>query len=353
MAFKDIMHERTKIGFLNISNGLLNTDAMGRHITDWMPDANEADETQARHEFNYSNHLSVSNAMGSHGLDLLSQMIAAGGGNGTSIANEAATLKAAIFEHMWDPVNNTFCDGICNEVNHNSLLMTNMYFLAFGFTQLQGQDALVKAWNIVSNWGLEQIGDYGAFWYQMALTSSYYGSYYPSLDDGTAILTALTKCDTYSWCSGLRDDNLTMTRESWHDGTYSHGWGTSALVGVTWGIMGIHELAPGFSSFIVQPKLGSLKNFNGTMPSIRGFITVSSSPGEVNVSIPCNTHATLCAPRSSYDTREFSTVTHSLLLDEKEVQDAIVIGGHLCLPREVGCGAAGLPRRLRVIEKRM
>ena len=353
MAFKDIMHERTKISFLNTSNGLLNTDAMGSHITDWMPDANEADETQARHEFTYSNHLSVSNAMGSHGLDLLSQMITAGGGDGASIAMEASTLKSAIFEHMWDSVNNTFCDGICNEVNHNSLLMTNMYFLAFGFTQLQGQDALVKAWNIVSNWGLEQIGDYGAFWYQMALTSSYYGSYYPSVDDGTAILTALTKCDTYSWCSGLRDDNLTMTRESWHDGTYSHGWGTSALVGVTWGIMGIHELSPGFSNFIVQPKLGNLKNFNGTMPSIRGFITVSSTPGEVNVSVPCNTHATLCAPRSSYDMKEFSTVTHRLLLDEKEVQDAILIGGHLCLPREVGCGAAGLPRRLRVIEKRM
>jgi hypothetical protein len=37
------------------------------------------------------------------------------------------------------------------------------------------------------------------------------------IPDGTALLIALTKCDLSSWCSGLRDDNLTMTRESWHD----------------------------------------------------------------------------------------------------------------------------------------
>ena len=60
----------------------------------------------------------------------------------------------------------------------------------------------------------------GAFWYQMALASGYYAPFYDTPDDGTALYTALTKCDHYSWCSGIRDDNLTMTRESWHDGTY-------------------------------------------------------------------------------------------------------------------------------------
>jgi hypothetical protein len=58
-------------------------------------------------------------------------------------------------------------------------------------------------------------------------------------------------------CSGLRDDNLTMTRESWHDGTYSHGWGSSAIVGVSWGLMGVHELTAGWATFLVKPKLGA------------------------------------------------------------------------------------------------
>jgi hypothetical protein len=35
-----------------------------------------------------------------------------------------------------------------------------------------------SVWTTVSNWGLEQLGAYGAFWYQMALTSGYYSPYY-------------------------------------------------------------------------------------------------------------------------------------------------------------------------------
>jgi hypothetical protein len=35
LAFTDVMHERTQISFLNASNGVLNTDAMGSHIVDW------------------------------------------------------------------------------------------------------------------------------------------------------------------------------------------------------------------------------------------------------------------------------------------------------------------------------
>ena len=348
MSFQDIMHKRTQIGFLNSSNGLLNTDPMGRHITDWMSNANEADETQALHEFTYSNHLSVSNAMGARGLELLAEMITVGGGNATLISAEAAALRAAIVSNMWDSVNGTFCDGICSEVNHNSLLMTSMFLLNFGFPQAQGQDAVLKAWKLVTDWGLEEIGDYGAFWYQMAVASSYYnGAFYVTPDDGTAMVTALSKCDRYSWCSGLRDDNLTMTRESWHDGTYSHGWGTSALVGVSWGVMGVHQMSPSFSSFLVQPKLGPLKSINGTIPTIRGFISVSSTPGAVDVSVPCNSKATLCLPRSAYDDGLYSTATHTLILDENEVLDAVMLGDHLCMPREVSCGSAGEPRRLR------
>ena len=83
-----------------------------------------------------------------------------------------------------------------------------------------------SAFQMVADWGIEHIGDYGAFWFQAALGSSYYAlpSYYDTPDDGSAMLTALTKCDHYSWCSGIQEDNLTMTRESWHDGTYSHEW---------------------------------------------------------------------------------------------------------------------------------
>jgi len=190
----------------------------------------------ARGEFTASKHMSVTNMFAAHGLDLLSRMSAAGGrtANATQFAAESAALTANINKLMWNSTTQLFCDGICPEVNGNTRMMSSMFALAFGMVPAEAIDA---AWQVVADWGLEQIGDYGAFWYQMAIASSYYGGYYPTVDDGTAMVTALAKCDTYSWCSGLRDDNLTMTRESWHDGTYSHGWGSSAIVGVAWGIM--------------------------------------------------------------------------------------------------------------------
>ena len=60
----------------------------------------------------------------------------------------------------------------------------------------------------------------GAFWFMNAVAGGYYadatghGDTVYAFDDGSAIYTALTKCDEDSWCSGLRDDNLTMVRDS-------------------------------------------------------------------------------------------------------------------------------------------
>ena len=69
-----IRYDRTQIGFLESSTGLLDTSKMGRHIVDWMPDGSESDETVKRGEFTASKHMSVSNAFAAHGLDLLAQV---------------------------------------------------------------------------------------------------------------------------------------------------------------------------------------------------------------------------------------------------------------------------------------
>jgi hypothetical protein len=229
--------------------------------------------------------------------------------------------------------------------------MSNMFALDFG---LVPEAHVADAWNVVTQWGLEQIGDFGAFWFQMAVASGYYANYYPtpSSDDGSDMVTALAKCDQYSWCSGLRDDNLTMTRESWHDGTYSHGWGTSALVGVSWGIAGIHVTEPGWAAFIVKPKLGPLQTITIRTPTIRGYINVTATPLALDVAVPCNARATLCAPRSASDGGALTAATHALLLNGEEVDAPLESGGHLCLPAEVGCGAAGAEWRLRAVPHR-
>ena len=138
-----------------------------------------------------------------------------------------------------------------------------------------------------------------------------------------------------------------MTRESWHDGTYSHGWGTSAVVGIAWGLMGIHQTSPAFGTFIVKPKLGGLSDASITIPTIRGYINVTASPGTVSVQVPCNSMATLCIPRSAQDEKMFTPQSHHLLLDDVE-ETSVASGGHLCMARDVSCGENGSPRRLHV-----
>ena len=113
--------------------------------------------------------------------------------------------------------------------------------------------------------------------------------------------------------------------------------------------MGVHELSPGWASFSVKPKLGPLIFANGTTPSIRGFIVVAATPGAVEVGVPCNSKATLCAPRSSSDgPTPFSAATHRLFLNDVEVVGPVESSGHLCLPRAVGCSAGGAVWRLRI-----
>jgi hypothetical protein len=528
LAFTEQMHDRTMVKFMDNKTGVLETDKMGRHITDWMPDTptshGETDETVQLGEFTASKHMSVSNGFAAQGLNLLAQMMTAGGRteNATKFAAESASLMKGMKEAMWNgTINGTnWCDGICTEVKGASLMMSNMFMLNFGMVPTAHVDS---AWKVVADWGLEKIGDYGSFWYFGALASGYYAPYYDTPDDGSAIYTALTKCDRYSWCSGLRDDNLTMTRESWHQvihtlysytvlihcfkmgsycthtlysytvvilypytvlilysytvlilysycthtvlilysccthtvlilysycthtllilyaycthtvlilysycthtvlilysccthavlmlysycthtlysytvlilysytvlihcthtlysycthtlysycthtlyslysycthtvltiyctqGTYSHQWGTSAIVGVVWGLMGVHQTAPGWSSFTVKPKLGGLLHASITVPTLRGYINVTAEPGAVAVGVPCNTIATLCVPRSAQDATLYTPETHLLLLDGIEVS-AVATGTHLCASEPLGCGPAGAPRRL-------
>jgi len=341
-AFTETMYDRTMISYLENGTGILDTSKMGQHIVDWMPKGREEDETVGLGEFTASNHTSVSNAYCAHGLELLSKMMKAAGDDekAADFGKQASDLKQAITKYMWNGT--AYCDGVCSEVGGKSLIMSNMFTLFFGMVPPEN---IPSVWETIKNWGLEEIGDYGAFFYLGALSSSYYAPLFSLPDDGSAVLTALTKCDKYSWCSGLRDDNLTMTRESWHDGTYSHPWGTSGMVGFFWGILGVHQTAPGFASATIRPKLGSLTHAEGTVPTLRGYIKVKAQPASVDVELPCNVDATLCLPRSSADKAIVNVESTTLLLDGVTVT-AVQDGNHICAKQPVTCGAGGAARRL-------
>ena len=100
--------------------------------------------------------------------------------------------------------------------------------------------------------------------------------------------------------------------------------------------MGVHQTAPGFATFIIKPKLGSLTHAAITVPTLRGYINVTATPGNVAVHVPCNSVASLCLPRSAQDTLMYSEshITPSLSPFSKwrqknlEFELWFVIGSH-------------------------
>ena len=119
---------------------------------------------------------------------------------------------------MWNGT--SFCDGPCQEVGGASKLMSQIFTMCFGMVPAAN---FASNWQVVADWGLEGIGDYGSFWFIQALTGGYYSDatghgasrYAPDdviyhtltkCDNAVyhALYHALTKCDNDSWCSGLR-----------------------------------------------------------------------------------------------------------------------------------------------------
>lgn len=72
-------------------------------------------------------------------------------------------------------------------------------------------ESKAAVWKQVAEHGMTAIGDYGDFVYMSALAAD------PTVDDGKAMHTALTKCDDFSWCATIGLYGATMTRESLDD----------------------------------------------------------------------------------------------------------------------------------------
>jgi hypothetical protein len=247
-TFEARMHERTQIALVD-ATGLVNT-SHGRHLYSWDPPSTKA-------MFVNSDHASVCNSFAVKGLESLAAMAAAAGraANASVYGRQAAAMKAAFLKELGDPTAQHFCDGPCADaiVDHHSGVTTNYFTMYHGLVP----DAWVpNVWRELAEWGLVQIGDFGSFVYLNAL-SMYAG------DDGSAMLTALTKCDTWSWCFEIQTFNASMTRESL-DGlrangqTMSHSWGTGALSGIIHGIVGVQQTAAAWRTFTVKPLLANL-----------------------------------------------------------------------------------------------
>ena len=271
------------------------------------------------------------------GLELLAELSAAAGeaADAHRCAAAAGALKTALLAKMWNPKTSRFCDGICADpkVDGHSGIYSDMYPLYLG---LVPEGSVGNVWKKLAAWGLEQIGDYGAFVYFHALAA------HPAGDTGQAALKALTKCDEYSWCHMMEAYDATMTREAFSSGTMSHAWGTAPITGTVNGIMGLAQTAPAYKAFDVKPRLGGVARASVRVPSPHGFIEINATALSTAVAVPCNTRASLCAvvpPLVAGQAQLRLALDGELLLADAIRRD----GNHACVD-QLGCGAAGAPR---------
>lgn len=333
-AFHEMLYQNTQIEYLD-STGALRTDKMGRHIVGWAP-------YPTREMWHDSHYQCVSNMYGVHTLKVLSELANVAGhhDNATRFATESQKLQSALLKLMWNATTNEFCDGICADpaVQGHSGIYSQMYSI---FLQIAPQHALQGIWDKMVSWGLEHIGDYGAWVYLHAL-NLYHG------DDGTALLNALTKCDQFSWCNEWIEFNATMTVEAWTQGTMSHAWGTAAIPAIVEGLLGVQQTAPTYASFTVRPRLTTALSFaNLKIPTPRGPIIVNatSQGSYLKTHVPCGSLATLCIQQPPNFTTAFTVHLDGHPVDPSLVQ---VEPRHVCV-REVGCGPA--PRELHFHDK--
>ena len=109
--------------------------------------------------------------------------------------------------------------------------------------------------------------------------------------------------------------------------------------------MGIQQTSPGFSTFTVRPRLGSMANASIKVPTLRGPVEVEANTTHTLVGVPCNTVAMLCVRHDAGSAEAARAIPLRLLLDGVAVATPKFEHHHLCAGN-VGCGVGGAARVL-------
>ncbi|WP_272922511.1 alpha-L-rhamnosidase C-terminal domain-containing protein [Streptomyces sp. SID5785] len=95
-----------------------------------------------------------------------------------------------------------------------------------------------------------------------------------------AAVALLTSSGTNSWLHMLDQLHATIVTEVWDPAlkpnmTFSHAWASAPANAVARHLLGVRATAPGASAFLVRPRTGGLSRVHGTVPSIRGPVSVT------------------------------------------------------------------------------
>ena len=289
-----------------------------RDLVDWPPGSFTDGEQGERDNHEMLPVNTVVNAFHCHALRLMSRISQALGNTDVQerFSNQADLVYNSINRLLFDHTRGIYVDG---EGSEHSSLHSNMFMLAF---DLVPDDRKASVISFVKSRGMA-CSVYGAQYLLEAL--------YQNGEDQYA-LELMTAQHDRSWWNMIRCGS-TITMEAWdlkykNNLDWNHAWGAAPANIIPRFVLGVRPLEPGFSKVLIQPQPGLLKHISGTVPTIRGPVTVSlettqASSIKLRVAIPADTNAKI-----GLKLRNENSTT--LIVDGKQV-DVHPENGHLFL----------------------
>ena len=254
-------------------------------IVDWPPAEFTDGGRGERDDYDMTPVNTVVNAFHYRALVLMSRMAKTIGRDeeATRFSSSAAQVAASINRVLFDESRGVYRDG---ENSTHCALHANMFPMAFGLAPR------------------EQVSRVASFIKSRGMACSVYGAQYLlealfRADEDAAALDLMSATHDRSWWNMLAVGS-TMTLEAWDlkykkNLDWNHAWGAAPANIIPRYLMGIRPLEPGFGKIVIQPRPGTLRRAEITLPTIRGPVQVRFERGPKGLSLELNLPANMTA----------------------------------------------------------
>ncbi|MGW0820146.1 family 78 glycoside hydrolase catalytic domain [Streptomyces sp. NPDC002845] len=205
------------------------------------------------------------------------------------LRDRADTLAGAMRSTLLDSSAGRFLDGV--GTSHSAQHAT-AFPVALGVADTLDDEVLARLGDTLAAGGM-RMSVYGS---QFLLDALF------RLGRADAALALLTSTATNSWLHMLDVLKATIVTEAWDPSlksnmTFSHAWASAPANAVARHILGVQVSRPGAAEFLIRPRTGALTEAEGTVPSVRGPVSVSvhrsGDTHTTRVTVPPNSRAVL------------------------------------------------------------
>lgn len=221
--------------------------------------------------------------------------------------SRADRIKKELIARLYNPDTGRFYDSLNADlsINKHTAHHATAYTLCYGVYDDQAMaDKMSK---FVANDGKFVGSIYFIYFMLKGLIDSGHA------DEAVRLLTNPDdRKDQKTFAAILNTLKATIAPEAWSNHykpnmTMSHPWGATPGLTIVQGIMGINPTKPGFETFNVKIRPGSLHHLSVETPSSKGIIKASLAVGTdehtVTIDVPMNSKGTIVLPESSRVTK--------------------------------------------------